>query len=372
MRIFVNASSAVSGGGVTYLKELIRWLPALAPGDEFLFAVPETWPASPQPSNSRLLPIAPVGQGAWRRFLWENGELKDQVTKAGADLLFCPANVVPFLVPPVPLVVMLQNVAPFYPRVRRLVARYEGRGAALRQLLLEGLSVRAVRRADLVLFLSESSRRLLERREGRLAHRVIPHGRPADFGPGRPRPADAPTGPYLLFVSNFYVYKGLEYLVEALQADPGLPPVVAVGEPFEAGFFRFLQERIRAAGVEGRIRFVGSVPHADLAGWYAHARALVFPSWCESFGMTPLEAMSCGCPVVAWRSGPVPEVCGDAAWYAGFPDIVSLGEALRQAVAAGDDPLCRARAQARAAGFSWPGTMRLHLEAFRGVLAAGR
>lgn len=267
MRIFVNASSAVSGGGVTYLKELIRWLPALAPGDEFLFAIPGNWPASPQPPNSRLLPIAPVGQGAWRRFLWENGELKDRVTEAGADLLFCPANVVPFRVPPVPLVVMLQNVAPFYPRVRRLVARFEGRGAALRQLLLEGLSVRAVRRASLVLFLSDSSRRLVERRGGRLPHRVIPHGRPADFGPARPRPADAPPGPYLLFVSNFYVYKGLEYLVEALQADPGLPPVVAMGEPFERGFFRFLRDGIRAAGVEGGIGVGGSVPHAGLGAW---------------------------------------------------------------------------------------------------------
>ena len=61
---------------------------------------------------------------------------------------------------------------------------------------------------------------------------------------------------------------------------------------------------------------LGHVPDAHLPGLYAGASAFVLPSWHEGFGLTCIEAMACGVPVVAARAGALPETCGDAARYA--------------------------------------------------------
>ena len=64
------------------------------------------------------------------------------------------------------------------------------------------------------------------------------------------------------------------------------------------------------------VRALGHVPDAHLPGLYAGARAFVLPSWHEGFGLTCIEAMACGVPVVAARAGALPETCADAARYA--------------------------------------------------------
>ena len=64
------------------------------------------------------------------------------------------------------------------------------------------------------------------------------------------------------------------------------------------------------------VRLLGRVTDAELRALYENALCLLFPSRYEGFGIPPLEAMWCGCPVLAARAGAVPEVCGDAAlWF---------------------------------------------------------
>jgi glycosyltransferase involved in cell wall biosynthesis len=63
------------------------------------------------------------------------------------------------------------------------------------------------------------------------------------------------------------------------------------------------------------VLWLGPVPDAQLRALYEHAAVFVFPSLYEGFGIPPLEAMICGCPVVASNSSSIPEVCGDAALY---------------------------------------------------------
>lgn len=68
-------------------------------------------------------------------------------------------------------------------------------------------------------------------------------------------------------------------------------------------------------GLRENVLVPGFIPDEDLPGIYANALALVFPSYYEGFGLPPLEAMSCGCPVVSSNASSLPEVCGDAALY---------------------------------------------------------
>jgi glycosyltransferase involved in cell wall biosynthesis len=105
------------------------------------------------------------------------------------------------------------------------------------------------------------------------------------------------------------------------------------------------------------VRSLGYVHDADLPGLYAGARAFVLPSRYEGFGLTCLEAMACGTPVVAADRAALPETCGDAAVLVDPDDQEALCAAVLRACA--DEPLredLRRRGLARAAAFTWDRT----------------
>ncbi len=77
----------------------------------------------------------------------------------------------------------------------------------------------------------------------------------------------------------------------------------------------------------------GPLGDAALKALYGKAMALVFPSLYEGFGLPPLEAMSCGCPVLAARAAAVPEVCGDAVRYFDPHSVAAIAAALREVLA---------------------------------------
>ena len=100
---------------------------------------------------------------------------------------------------------------------------------------------------------------------------------------------------------------------------------------------------------------IDELPDAErLADLYSAAAALVHPSLHEGFGLTPLEAMTTGTPVIAARSPGVTEVCGEAALYVDPRDAEDLAGRLAQVAA---DPALRSdlgeRGRRRAAEFSW-------------------
>lgn len=119
----------------------------------------------------------------------------------------------------------------------------------------------------------------------------------------------------------------------------------------------------QSAGTEAA-RPLGRVSDAELRALYEHALCLIFPSRYEGFGLPPLEAMWCGCPVIAGRAGAVPEVCGDAAlWFEpGQPE--TLATAL-ETLLAGAGPALAEAGRARAKGFSWPAAAARLLELTR-------
>jgi glycosyltransferase involved in cell wall biosynthesis len=115
------------------------------------------------------------------------------------------------------------------------------------------------------------------------------------------------------------------------------------------------------------------LPDAErLAQLYSQAAALVHPSLHEGFGLTPLEAMTTGTPVIAARSPGVTEVCGEAVLYADPRDPQDLAAKLTQVAS---DPALRAdlgeRGRRRAAEFSWARSARAHVEAYTLAVQGG-
>ena len=117
------------------------------------------------------------------------------------------------------------------------------------------------------------------------------------------------------------------------------------------------------------VAFLGETSEADLVALYNRALAFVFPSLYEGFGLTPLEAMACGCPVIASTTSAIPEVVGEAGVLIHPDAIEEWAAALYRA--ATDASWRRARSEEgrkRAALFSWAKTTALTLNAYREAL----
>jgi glycosyltransferase involved in cell wall biosynthesis len=141
----------------------------------------------------------------------------------------------------------------------------------------------------------------------------------------------------ILSVGRLVERKGFEDLIAAMAAVPGAECVIVGGGPDDDPYARRLRDVAAGCGVADRVRLVGAVPPAEMPRWYRSADVLAATPWYEPFGLTPLEAMACGVPVVATAVGGltdtvVPGVTGDL-----VPprDPRALGTALRRLL--GDD-----------------------------------
>jgi len=89
-------------------------------------------------------------------------------------------------------------------------------------------------------------------------------------------------------------------------------------------------KKLDSLGITRDVIFVDHIPEIDLAHYYSSAALLAYPSLYEGFGLPPLEAMACGCPVVTSNTSSLPEVVGEAGIMVNPYDIDSLAQAMRQ------------------------------------------
>lgn len=131
---------------------------------------------------------------------------------------------------------------------------------------------------------------------------------------------------FLLAVSSPSPNKNFRAVIAALESlGDAAPPCVIVGAPNDRIF-------ARAHLDSSRVMRLGYVSDAQLFALYRRALALLFPSYYEGFGLPPLEAMTCGCPVVLSRTSALPEVGGDAAEYCDPADPSTLAQAILRLV----------------------------------------
>jgi glycosyltransferase involved in cell wall biosynthesis len=150
-------------------------------------------------------------------------------------------------------------------------------------------------------------------------------------------PASAPRNdtvhsraPLVLFVGSIFNRRHLPETMEAVAAVARRHPetrleIVGDNRTFPR---QDLEAVARGAGVAGRTAIRSYVSDDTLADLYARAGAFVFLSDYEGFGLTPLEALSCGVPIVVGDTPVAREVYGDAAWYVGTSDVVAAAAAL--------------------------------------------
>lgn len=161
-------------------------------------------------------------------------------------------------------------------------------------------------------------------------------------------PAGVERGRYFLFCGSIEPRKNVEALVSAYRASgAGIPLLLAGPDGWRA-------DRIaRQIGYGPDVRRLDYLDQDALAGLIAGARALLFPSLAEGFGLPVAEAMALGTPVMTSRTGALAETAGGAALLVDPADTDGMARAIARL--AGDDALCRdlrARGLARAGAFT--------------------
>ncbi len=186
------------------------------------------------------------------------------------------------------------------------------------------------RRARHVLTVSEHSRKAIMRKLRVPAHNItaVPNGvDPFLFRPqerGGVLKKYGLSDRYVLYVGSIDPRKNLGRLLQAWDraAPHAATELVIAGDHGRA----FRSERL-TRGTRG-VRFLGYVPEEDLPGLYAGAHLFVMPSLYEGFGLTVLEAMACGTPVLASSGGALPEVTNGAAYLCDPTSVEDMAEAL--------------------------------------------
>lgn len=178
--------------------------------------------------------------------------------------------------------------------------------------------------------------------------------------------------PFFLFVGNVQPRKNVETVVEALRLlrDRGIEvPLLVVGNP--GLHYADIVREVGRLRIEELVHFTGYLPDEDLRRLYATCTALVHPALYEGFGLTPLEAMAQGAPVIATNTSSIPEVVGDAAVLLDPYDVEAWMVAMERILV--DDALRRRlqeRGLARVDRFSWEQCARQTLTAYHATAGA--
>jgi glycosyltransferase involved in cell wall biosynthesis len=263
---------------------------------------------------------------------------------------------------------------------------------SLKRLVIRTMTSFTARRARRVIVDSEYTGRVLAQRLGIPITKI----RPIPLAVGKRYFLAAPStsiqavrqrfgldDPFILFVGERRPHKNIEGALQAFayfrrmtdqtslgakQGVHSLRPykLVIAGKPY-AGYHA-PEQTAQRMGLGDAVSFIDYVPEEDLMLLYQAAEALLLLSYYEGFGLPVLEAMACGCPVVASNVTSLPEVTGEAGLLVPPSEPEQAARALSQVIAGGElRQQCIQRGLERARSFTWEACARRTLEVYREV-----
>jgi glycosyltransferase involved in cell wall biosynthesis len=282
------------------------------------------------------VPVPEKFRPAVRNVLWHQTSLRGMLRREKIDVLHIPSYRRIVARPPCPQVVTIHDLAAFAVRGKYDLARMLYGRHAVRWL---------ARQAEVVSAVSHATAADVERYFGLPQSEVpviwngIDHDFFKPFPPADVRAALERLGqrkPYFIYLARLeHPGKNHVRLIGAFErfceAAPDQPHELVFGGADWSGA-EAIHRRIAESPCRDRIRSLGFVDKNDLPFWYAGAAAMVYPSLFEGFGLPPVEAMACGCPVLCSDRGSLGEVVGAAAQIIDPDSVELMADALLQTV----------------------------------------
>jgi glycosyltransferase involved in cell wall biosynthesis len=372
-------------GSGQYLAHLVDALAETARQNQYIFlgldAPPARLPGQANGNCSYIQAAVPVfarHNARLEKLAWEQLTAPQAARRAGVDLLH-----VPYFAPPyfsrTPVVTTIHDVIP----LRLPAYRYSSFMRAYMRLVS-----RAAHRATLIITVSQHAKQdiidALKLPAERI--RVIYEAAGEEYRPitdagelARVRARYGVGERFIFYLGGLDARKNVPTLVRAFAhvyrqlEDPDLQLLIA-GNPDKKSGPLFPDPRPIAAdlGMTGQIVY-RYIEEEDKAAVYSAASVFVFPSLYEGFGLDPLEAMSCGAPVVCSNRTSLPEVVGDAALLFDPENTGQMAAAMRDVLA--NDELARdlrARSLRQAAKFNWRNTAQETLAVYEEAYQRGK
>ena len=356
-------------GNETYAVNLLRGLAELPGNDRFAVLTPHP---------ERLRAIVPLPQRFQEVRVWPARSvlrvpfgIPIAAWRQRVDVLHMTTYITP-LKAACPMVVTIHDLSFLaYPEA------FSWRVRTLLRTLVPGSIARAAR----VIAVSEFTKQDVMRRYGVAAEKIaVTPLAPAPGFSRLPNPLDGAlpasiTEPYVLAVGNLEPRKNLTRLLEAfavIVTERGFAgSLVLVGQAARGS--TALRDAAKLRGIESRVVFTGFVTQPELNRLYNRAVMFVYPSLYEGFGLPPIEAMKCGCPVVASNVSALPETTGSAALLVDPRSTAEIANAMTAVLERPDlARQLRERGLAHASTYSWAATAARTLGAYAEAMAQRR
>lgn len=312
-----------------------------------------------------------------RNILWHQAILPSIARRLQLDLLHIPSYRRLIWRRPCPLIGTIHDLAPF-----RVSKKYDLARTFYGRVVVKYLA----RRQDEIITVSQNTAADLEQffripnRRARVIYNGIDHERFHPLDRTQAREAIAQkfrlTKPFFLYVARLeHPGKNHRRLIEAFERfkeQTNSDWQLALGGSDWHGA-ELIHARIAESAYRSNIRALGFVSNEDLPTLYSAAEAFVYPSLYEGFGLPPLEAMACGCPVISSDRGSLGEVVSDAAWIVDPEDVEDICDALLQLHSESKSRAALTqKGLLRAREFSWERAARETLAVYRNAFHKNR
>lgn len=334
MKIAISTSVIQRGktGVAQYVFALVRAMLEQPHSHEiFLLVLEEDLPLFEfARDRATIIPVAEKWRPALKNIFWHQFILRGWLKQQSIDVLHVPSYRRMVWRAPCATVSTIHDLAPF-----NVKGKYDLARMIYGRVIVKHLA----RSQDRIIAISSNTAQDIERFFDLPVSRqkIVLNG--LDHARFQPAAATRPPGldePFFLYVSRLeHPAKNHVRLIEAFnrfKAATGSTWQLALGGSDWHGA-EFIHAAAAASPYAKDIRFLGFVSDAELPNLYRAAGAFVYPSLFEGFGMPPVEAMACGCPVISSNAGSLKEVVADAALIIDPESVASLQQALTQVAA---------------------------------------
>ena len=310
-----------------------------------------------QKEDHTITVAVPKYKNRYYQQLWEHTLLPFYARKH--DILYCPSNIAPFYLPKkTKLIITLHDLA---------FLDFPEQYSSLFQKYYAFLVPKNLSRAQHIITISNFSKKRIVNEYPFIKNKisVIHHGVSSFFTPTKKTKSD-----YVLYVGAMNEIKNFQTVIEIfLQPEFKEIPLKMI----LPGFSTFSQnlktsQLLSKAKKSDNIEIINLVDQNTLRTYYQNAKLFLFPSFHESFGFPPLEAMACGTPVIVSNTTALPEVSGNAAVYVDPYSVTDITEKLQLLLT--DKALrntYRKKGLSHVKQFTWDNTALKHIKIFNSI-----
>lgn len=327
MKIVINMVSPAHGGGFhTYNYNILKGLLNKTDKNEYYIFINDESIDSysiPDAKNIHLITVSSIFSKTIPRYFWMQIILPINLIFKNVDVLFSPMNIMPIILKlsnVKSILVVHTNLPWLYPEVLEGISR-------LRLFFLKIFIKLSIFASHKIIVDSQTAKKELIR----IFPSIINKTKTIYLGVDKNRFGNTTTtfslngrinikkDNYFLTISSSVRYHCLIELISAYDnlnsQIKDLPKFLLISKNIDYEYFREINEFISTRNFSEKIILIENLDSDLLPTIYHNAELYIFSSYCEVFGFTNLEAMSCGVPVLTAGKSALPEICGEAAIY---------------------------------------------------------